>query len=57
MITKTNSLEERSLEIYETDFINGGNVLILKVYFHNFAGILFPKRSDFNGNRHNLRKF
>ena len=32
MITKTNSLEERSLEIYETDFINGGNVLILKAY-------------------------
>ena len=32
MITEYNSLDERSLSIYEHDMINGGKVLILKVY-------------------------
>lgn len=32
MITKTRSLDERCLEIYEADLVNGGKVLILMVY-------------------------
>ena len=32
MVTEYNSLDERSLSIYEHDMINGGKVLILKVY-------------------------
>lgn len=32
MITEYNSLDERSLSIYEYDMVNGGKVLILKVY-------------------------
>lgn len=32
MITKTRSLDERCLEIYEADLVNGGRVLILMVY-------------------------
>lgn len=32
MITRTCSLDERCLEIYETDIINGGEVLILVAY-------------------------
>lgn len=32
MILETNCLDERCLNIYERDMINGGNVLILKVY-------------------------
>ena len=32
MITEYNSLDERCLSIYENDMINGGKVLILKVY-------------------------
>lgn len=32
MLTEFNSLDERSLSIYEHDMINGGKVLILKVY-------------------------
>ena len=32
MLTEFNSLDERSLSIYEYDMINGGKALILKVY-------------------------
>lgn len=32
MITRTRILDERCLEIYETDIVNGGEVLILMVY-------------------------
>ena len=32
MLTEYNSLDERSLSIYEYDMINGGKALILKVY-------------------------
>lgn len=32
MLTEYDSLDERSLSIYEYDMINGGKVLILKVY-------------------------
>ena len=32
MVTEYNSLDERSLSIYEYDMINGGKALILKVY-------------------------
>lgn len=32
MITKNKSLEERTLEIFERDIVNGGEVLILKAY-------------------------
>ena len=32
MITEYNSLDERCLSIYEHDMVNGGKVLILKVY-------------------------
>ena len=32
MLTEFNSLDERSLSIYEYDMVNGGKVLILKVY-------------------------
>ena len=32
MVTEYNSLDERSLSVYEHDMINGGKVLILKVY-------------------------
>ena len=32
MLTEYDSLDERSLSIYEHDMINGGKVLILKVY-------------------------
>lgn len=32
MITEFNSLDERCLSIYEYDMVNGGKVLILKVY-------------------------
>ena len=33
MVTEYNSLDERSLSIYEYDMINGGKALILKVYW------------------------
>ena len=33
MLTEYNSLDERSLSIYEYDMINGGKALILKVYW------------------------
>ena len=32
MLTEYDSLDERSLSIYEYDMVNGGKVLILKVY-------------------------
>lgn len=32
MLTEYDSLDERSLSIYEHDMVNGGKVLILKVY-------------------------
>lgn len=32
MLTEFNSLDERCLSIYEYDMVNGGKVLILKVY-------------------------
>ena len=32
MLTEYDNLDERSLSIYEYDMINGGKVLILKVY-------------------------
>ena len=32
MLTEYESLDERSLSIYEYDMVNGGKVLILKVY-------------------------
>ena len=32
MLTEFNSLDERSLSIYEYDMVNGGKALILKVY-------------------------
>lgn len=32
MLTEYDSLDERSLSIYEYDMINGGKVMILKVY-------------------------
>lgn len=32
MVTEYNSLDERSLSIYEYDMVNGGKALILKVY-------------------------
>lgn len=32
MVTEYNSLDERCLSIYEHDMVNGGKVLILKVY-------------------------
>ena len=32
MLTEYESLDERSLSIYEYDMINGGKVMILKVY-------------------------
>ena len=32
MLTEYDSLDERSLSIYEYDMVNGGNVIILKVY-------------------------
>lgn len=32
MILETSCLDERCLNIYERDIVNGGNVLILKVY-------------------------
>ena len=32
MLTECESLDERSLSIYEYDMINGGKVMILKVY-------------------------
>ena len=32
MLTEYNSLDERSLSIYEYDMVNGGKALILKVY-------------------------
>lgn len=32
MLTEFNSLDERCLSIYEHDMVNGGKVLILKVY-------------------------
>ena len=32
MITRIRSLDERCLEIYETDIVNGGEVLILMAY-------------------------
>ena len=32
MLTEYDSLDERSLSIYEYDMVNGGEVLILKVY-------------------------
>ena len=32
MVTEYNSLDKRSLSIYEYDMINGGKALILKVY-------------------------
>ena len=32
MLTEYDSLDERSLSIYEYDMVNGGKVIILKVY-------------------------
>ena len=41
MILKNKSLIEKCLEIYETDYINGGQVLILKVYCTSLDGGVF----------------
>ena len=41
MILKNKSLIEKCLEIYEIDYINGGEVLILKVYCTSLDGGVF----------------
>ena len=41
MILKNKSLIEKCLEIYEVDYINGGEVLILKAYCCSVDGGVF----------------
>ena len=41
MIIKNKSLIEKCLEIYEVDYVNGGEVLILKVFCSSIDGGVF----------------
>ena len=41
MIIKNKYLVEKCLEVYETDYINGGEVLILKAYCTSLDGEVF----------------
>ena len=58
MILETHSLDERQLEIYENDYVNGGKVLILKVYCIRKDGGTWelPAPQIFNQNAYNNNK-